>query len=442
MTTDSENKIYTCFNRKTIVTCTLLILSAFMEVASAHDLTGDSAHSHYDWSVRPPETITPKWFLLAQANARPQAAGSAASAHKPAQAKAFEAFAPRVKVRWDNSFLYIESGGLPIHNMMVGITAWQQQVPLPQPYSGDNAWRLPLAPVHAAQPQTIKNHFLRGAIAIAANGIPIFNPQNNRGEISAQIGELDQWGGHCGRADDYHYHAAPLHLQSVVGKSLPIAYALDGYPIFGLTEPDGSQPAGLDMFNGHSTSALGYHYHASTKYPYVNGGFHGEVTEAGQQVDPQPRAQHFRGAGAPLRGATITDFTRSPDERSFSLKYVVNGRPAAVNYATSGNGSWIFTYANADGTTLVQTNRAGDGRNDNGARLNGARPDGNRPPNRPPANPERKNNSAEATPALVAPMSGKLASSRPAVGMDGTWPKEITGDGTEGKATYPITPGA
>ena len=61
-----------------------------------------------------------------------------------------------------------------------------------------------------------KNQFLRGAIALAVNGIPIFNPQNNGGEVSADIGELDQWGGHCGRADDYHYHVAPLHLQSVV----------------------------------------------------------------------------------------------------------------------------------------------------------------------------------------------------------------------------------
>ena len=143
-------------------------------------------------------------------------------------ANAFAPFAPKVKTHADEKFFFVESDGLPAHNMMVGITAWQQQVPLPQPYFGDNAWRFPLAPVPAAQPQTIKNHFLRGAIAIAANGIPIFNPQNNRGEISAEIGELDQWGGHCGRADDYHYHAAPLHLQTIVGRALPIAYALDG----------------------------------------------------------------------------------------------------------------------------------------------------------------------------------------------------------------------
>jgi hypothetical protein len=142
----------------------------------------------------------------------------------------------------------VESNGMPSHNMRVGITAWQQQVWLPQNYTGTNAWQIPLAPVVSKTPVSIKGRILRGAIALAVNGIPIFNPQNNRGEVSQEIGELDQWGGHCGRTDDYHHHAAPLHLESVVGKGQPIAYALDGYPIFGHTEPDGSQPTGLDAF--------------------------------------------------------------------------------------------------------------------------------------------------------------------------------------------------
>src|SRR4051812_12037021 len=62
----------------------------------------------------------------------------------PAQAAPFVPFAPKVEVKWDDGFLYIESNGLPAHSMMVGITAWQQQVPLPQSYHGENAWRLPL----------------------------------------------------------------------------------------------------------------------------------------------------------------------------------------------------------------------------------------------------------------------------------------------------------
>ena len=41
---------------------------------------------------------------------------------------------------------FIDSSGLPDHPMMIGITNWQQQVPLPQPYAGNNAWRIPLRP--------------------------------------------------------------------------------------------------------------------------------------------------------------------------------------------------------------------------------------------------------------------------------------------------------
>ena len=273
----------------------------------------------------------------------------------PPQAAAFKAFAPRVKLRWDQEFLYIENNGLPAHGMMVGITAWQQQVPMPQAYIGNNAWRLPLSPVPATQPQSIEGRFLRGAIAIAANGIPIFNPQNNRGEISQEIGELDQWGGHCGRADDYHYHAAPLHLQSTVGDGKPIAYALDGYPIYGLTEPGGAAPKNLDSYNGHTTAKLGYHYHASKSYPYVNGGFHGKVTEREGQVDPQPRAQSVRPDQSPLAGAEITKFKAAANEKSFKLLYTLHGKTGSVKYVNVGKDTWKFFYTSTSGVLRRQT---------------------------------------------------------------------------------------
>jgi phosphatidylethanolamine-binding protein (PEBP) family uncharacterized protein len=228
--------------------------------------------------------------------------------------------------------------------MMVGITAWQQQVPLPQPYFDDNAWRIPLKPVPAKEPAMIKGRFLRGAIALAVNGIPIFNPQNNRGEISYEIGELDQWGGHCGRADDYHYHITPLHLQAQAGKGMPVAYALDGYPIYGLTEPDGSPVANLDECHGHESPG-GYHYHASMKYPYVIGGFHGEVVEAGEQVDPQPRAQGVREALTALRGAKITAF-ESTGKDSYKLSYEMNGDKRSVSYSIKADGTYPFHFDN------------------------------------------------------------------------------------------------
>ena len=338
-------------------------LPGFSATASAHDLTGDPDHTHYDWSITPPLGLAPFWLRAQVANpkaaASPAPAVQAADPASPAQARPFQAFSPAVSVHWDDHLLYVESNGLPNHGMMVGITAWQQQVPLPQSYTGANAWHFPLHPVPAASPQTINGHFLRGAIAIAADGVPIFNPQNNRGEISQEIGELDAWGGHAGRADDYHYHVTPLHLQSQVGPGQPVAYALDGYPIFGLTEPDGSPVKDLDASHGHATAALGYHYHASDKYPYVFASFHGEVVERDGQVDPQPNARPIRPSTNPLPGARIIGFTAAPDQRSFSLRYTVNNRPAAVNYSTTGDGRWHFQYVSVDGATQDETYQAG-----------------------------------------------------------------------------------
>ena len=274
---------------------------------------------------------------------------------KPAQAAAFDAFAPKVKTTWDKQYLYVESDSIPDHQMMVGITAWQQQVPITQPYTGNNAWRIPLQPVPAKAPMSAKNNFFRGAIALAANGIPIFNPIKNDGRTDTFLaGELDRFGGHCGRADDYHYHIAPLHLQKAVGQGNPVAYALDGYPLLGLTEADGTAPRNLDSFNGHSHGTLGYHYHSTRTYPYINGGFHGQVTEAGGQVEPQPRAQGVRPALRGLKGAKITGFHK--DEQGWnSLVYQINNQLGSVRFLELETKSVQFEFKDTNGNTRNET---------------------------------------------------------------------------------------
>ena len=287
------------------------------------------------------------------------------AATSPSIIDAFTPFVERgeIAIRQDDRWLYVESHGVPDHPLMVGIRTWQQQVPLPQPYVGENAWQIPIKPVPAANPQSTRNAFLRGAIAVAVNGIPIFNPLNNRGEDSFAIGELDTFGGHCGRADDYHYHQPPVHLEQQVGKGMPIAYALDGYPIYGFTEPDGSRPRSLDVFNGHETPELGYHYHATTTYPYLNGGFHGEVIEKDGQVDPQPRAQPRRESLRQLPGARIVSFT-SPAADTKRLVYEVGGREGSVEYTLRDNGSVLFTYIDPNGVKTseeVHERRGGGG---------------------------------------------------------------------------------
>lgn len=340
----------------------------FATSLAAHDLpTNDRetlrAHILEEWSVKQafqpartsPDIAKPLdahagWkarnTLVASAASTLQLAAAAAAnaANAPQTAKAFLPFT-KLDLRADGDFLYVGSNGLPDHSMMVGITAWQQQVPLPQSYFGENAWRIPLKPVPAKEPAFIKGRFLRGAIALAVNGMPIFNPQNNRGEISYEIGELDQWGGHCGRADDYHYHITPLHLQAQAGKGMPVAYALDGYPIYGLTEPDGSPLRPLDECHGHDDAKIGYHYHASNKYPYVFAAFHGEVVEAGEQVDPQPRAQGVREALQALRGAKITAFEKTGAD-SYKLSYEVSGDQRSISYSIKPDGTYPFHFDN------------------------------------------------------------------------------------------------
>ncbi|TWU20769.1 YHYH protein [Bythopirellula polymerisocia] len=322
----------------------------------------------HEWHRHPNEGYQKSVYVL---TGNPQKADMK---DKPDIARHFE-HCKNVKTRWDSDMLYVESNGLPDHNMMVGIRAWQQQVPLPQPYMGDNAWQIPLNPKLADKPVSAKNSLYRGAIALAVNGVPIFNALNNRGEDAFLAGELDKWGGHCGRGDDYHYHIAPVHLEDIVGKGQPIAYALDGFPIYGLTEAGGSPVGQLDEFNGQLDEQGRYHYHATKKYPYINGGMRGVVTIRGDQIEPQPRDSPIRPALQPLRGATITDFETTGQQST--LTYSLEGQTGTVTYSPDAAETWKFKYTEPNGRSSVETYERrprGDGRRPPPP------PRGNRPP--------------------------------------------------------------
>lgn len=269
----------------------------------------------------------------------------------------FSSFKTLVKTRYDDTYFYVESEGIPSHNMMVGITSWQQQVPIPQGYTGSNAWSIPLKPELATTPLSLKSNFMSGAVAIAPNGVPIFNPLNNRGEDAYAIGELDQWGGHCGKADDYHYHIAPLHFEATAGNN-PIAMALDGFAIYGSKEPDGTTMQALDEYHGHSIANGVYHYHATTTYPYFIGSMRGKVsintatTAPENQITPQAITSPVRPAGEPLKGATITNF-QTVGTNSYSLEYTINNLKGYVNYSWDANNKYTYTLIGTDGKSTT-----------------------------------------------------------------------------------------
>ncbi|EMI22343.1 phospholipid-binding protein [Rhodopirellula maiorica SM1] len=349
--------------RRWCLSVTVYLVAAGLQssIAYAHD-----GHSHA------PSTETKK--KIVQLNTEPPkhqfvVFQDTAETVSPELAKVFEPFATSVNVRFDKNYLFVESNGMPDHPMMIGITAWQQQVPLPQPYTGDNAYRIPLHSVPAKNPMSTKEHFFRGAIAVAANGIPIFNPIKNDGKSDTlKAGELDRWGGHCGRADDYHYHIAPVHLEKIVGAGNPVAVALDGYPIYGYNDPNGKPPADLDWLNGHEGADGKYHYHATRTYPYLNGGFYGEVVERDGQIDPQPRARPLRPSLTGLKGAKINGF-ENPKPGSYIVLYDVNGVKRSIKYTVADDGSATFNFVSQQGTTTeTYTPRQQDGGDGEGGR--------------------------------------------------------------------------
>lgn len=265
---------------------------------------------------------------------------------------AFKPFKPNVYTRWDANYFYVESKGIPNHSMMTGIVKWQQQVPIPQCYIGTNAWQVPLNPVIAPTPVPVNpQHFIRGAVAIAANGVPIFNPYTNTGVDAYLDGQLDNWGGHSGRADDYHYHIAPLILYTQTLSTLPIAYALDGFPIYGSNEPNGTPMTTLDSNHGHYWTNGVYHYHGTMTAPYMIGRMVGRVTEdTTLQIVPQPSAHPVRPSLTPLTGAVITGFAPN-GSNGYNLTYTLSGQTYGVNYSWTQNGQYTYNFVSPTGTT-------------------------------------------------------------------------------------------
>lgn len=275
---------------------------------------------------------------------------------------AFDQFSSTVSTTYDTNSFYVNSTGIPNHTMMVGISnhGWQQQVPTSKCYINNSHWTIPLNPVPAATPIPVSGaHFLKGAIAMAVNGVPIFNYHTNTGVDSFTDGQLDTYGGHCGRGDDYHYHIAPLHLITLgqASATLPIAFGLDGYAVYGGLEPTGATMTTLDANHGHYFNGV-YHYHGTSTVPYMIGNMVGVVTEdTNLQIIPQPQGSPIRNENwTPLAGAVITSCVANANN-GFNTAYTLNGVSGyATNYTATQAGLYTFQYLTPSGTTSTNYN--------------------------------------------------------------------------------------
>ena len=269
---------------------------------------------------------------------------------------AFTPYKPNVITSWDSTYFYVGSYGIPAHEMMAGITAWNQQVPIPQCYIGNNVWSIPLNPVIADTPIPVnQTNFTRGAIALAVNGVPIFDEYTNTGADAYLTGQLDSFGGHAGRGDDYHYHIAPLFLQNSGADILPIAFAFDGFAVFGSLEPDGSTMRSLDINHGHYWTNGVYHYHGTKVAPYMIGNFVGKVTQdTTHQLIPQAHANPVRPGLTPLPPLLITSVYCN-DTNSYTLVYVLNGAIDSIVYSWTPQGHYTYHFFKQDSAETTQT---------------------------------------------------------------------------------------
>ncbi len=191
----------------------------------------------------------------------------------------------------------------------------------------------------------------------------------------------------------------------------------------------------MDWLGGHKDSAGNYHYHATDKYPYINGGFYGEVVERDGQVDPQPRAEPVRPALPPMQGAKITKFEKNG--ANSVLTYEIQGRPGTVRYTENDNGTVDFVFTDPAGKSKSESYRkrgnTGEGQRRGGRQDGPPRQDpqrNNRPEPRKQTAPPRPDSTREN--ASVAPTENgkdKISVSSSSVDANGFLSIECTCDG-------------
>lgn len=247
------------------------------------------------------------------------------------------------------------------HAMMNGIVATNQQVPIPQNFTGTNAWHIPLVP----QVATTKTSAVDGPIGIAVNGVPIFNPCKQGGCTSPGggdtkvLGELDLCNGHAGRADDYHYHAAPICMMADQGTAYwdthPLGWALDGYAIFGYRNPDGTTATRDATCGGntltHPNAPTGYAYHVTDVSPYVLSCFYGvpspDLANQGSKYSP------IRPPGVPMAASAMTLNATSTSLAiggTTTQQWQNAGHTYQIRYTRTSATCWTFVFA-TDGVT-------------------------------------------------------------------------------------------
>lgn len=156
--------------------------------------------------------------------------------------------------------------------------------------------------------KNLNNALPKGPIGLAVNGVIFYNPFDVGTEEAVNM--MDRCCGHPDPGNFYHYHKYPVCARSPFEdaghKHSPlIGWAFDGFPVYGPYEGNGEMAMDckknpLNEFNIHRDQDRGWHYHVSPgKFPYIIGGFWGQVVQGNMLRPPPMGAPGGPGGGFP-----------------------------------------------------------------------------------------------------------------------------------------------
>ncbi len=195
----------------------------------------------------------------------------------------FKHFILDVNIYVDGANIVLESNGLPNHSSPYwgnGNSMYEA------PHSGmvvnpnliseqSLVFRIPLNPEQAS---TISSTPL-GAMGIALNGVALYNQFAGPNQpLENEIATFDRYNGHPQQFGQYHYHIEPVYFSN--NDNSIVGFLLDGFPVYGRKNKDGTYPTDLDDANGHVGVTDDYpegiyHYHITSEEPYISDGFRG-----------------------------------------------------------------------------------------------------------------------------------------------------------------------
>ncbi len=202
----------------------------------------------------------------------------------------YSKFTNGVTVQLSGATVVLTSNGVPDHKSpYFGVGNAQYEAPQagmvvnPNLIASQNfVMRVPASPTATTPSDTPL-----GAMGMAVNGVALFNQYAaGRQPLTFEILSFDRYNGHPQQTGVYHYHIDPVWITGA-NQSALVGILLDGFPVYGSKDMDGSTPSGLDSCNGH----LGvtpdfpngiYHYHVTAAVPYIAGCFKGTPGSASE----------------------------------------------------------------------------------------------------------------------------------------------------------------